>query len=103
MTTDVRADGQTNTELAAQLTIESTTESIAQLIQKPIMRVCINDLERPKQLDVSVTRWGHTATMSKEQETVVSVPNRFILVLSRKALVWQEDLHIQLTSKDTNS
>ena len=78
-------------------------ESSAQLIRKPSMRVSINDLERPRQLDVSVTRWGHTATMSKEQETVVSVPNRFILVLSRKALVWQEDLHIQLTSKDTNS
>ena len=58
ITTDVRADAQTTAELTAQLTIESTTESIAQLIQKPIMRVRINDLERPRKLDVSVTFGG---------------------------------------------
>ena len=57
MKTDVRTDAQTTTELTAQLTTESTTESTAQLIEKPIMRVCIDDLERPSQLDVSVT-WG---------------------------------------------
>ena len=67
MTTDVRADAQTNIELTAQLATDSTTESTAQLIQKPIMRVCINDLERPRKLDVSVTFGGHSATMAKEQ------------------------------------
>ena len=55
MRSDVRVDAQTTIELTAQLTIESTTESTDQLIEKPIMRVCINDLERPRKYGVSVT------------------------------------------------
>ena len=57
MRIDVRADAQIPIELTAQLTIESTTESIAQLIEKPITRVCVNDLERPRKFGVSVTCW----------------------------------------------
>ena len=57
MRTDVRADAQITIELTVQLTIESTTESTAQLIEKPIMRVCINDLDRPRKFGVSVTCW----------------------------------------------
>ena len=67
MRTDVRADAQTTTELTAQLTTESTTESTVQLIVKPIMRVCINDLERPRKFGVGATFGGHSATMAKEQ------------------------------------
>ena len=53
MRTDVRADAQTTTELTAQLTIESTTESIAQSTEKPIMRVCMNDMARPRTLQAN--------------------------------------------------
>ena len=62
MRTDVRADAQTTAELTAHLTTESTAESTAQLIEKPIMRVCINDLESPREMDVSVT-FGLTAQL----------------------------------------
>ena len=43
------------------------TEPITQLIEKPIMRVCINDLERARKLGVSVTLGEHSATIAKEQ------------------------------------
>ena len=42
-------------------------EPITQLIEKPIMRVCINDLERARKLGVSVTLGEHSATIAKEQ------------------------------------
>ena len=67
MRTDVRADAQTIIELTAQLAIELTTEPITQLIEKTIMRVCINAPERLKQLGVGVTLGGHSATIAKEQ------------------------------------
>ena len=68
MRTDVRADAQTTTELTVQLTTESISESTAQLIEKSIMRVCINDLERPRKLGVSVT-FGLTAQLTTFQLT----------------------------------
>ena len=43
------------------------TEPITQIIEKPIMRVCINDLERARNLGVSVTLGEHSATIAKEQ------------------------------------
>ena len=43
------------------------TEPISQLIEKPIMRVCINDLERARKLGVSVTLGEHSARIAKEQ------------------------------------
>ena len=42
-------------------------EPITQLIEKTIMRVCINDLERAGKLGVSVTLEEQSATIAKEQ------------------------------------
>ena len=42
-------------------------EPITRLTEKPIMRVCINDLERARKLSVSVTLGEHSATIEKEQ------------------------------------
>ena len=43
------------------------TEPIPQLVEKPIMRVCINDLERARKLGVSVTLVEHSTTIAKKQ------------------------------------
>ena len=95
MTTDVRADAQTNNELTAQLTTESTTESTAQLIQKPITRVCINDLERPRKLGVSVT-FGLTAQLTTFQLTtfVRTDVRADAQTTTRNVWVDRSDIHI---------
>ena len=64
------------------------TEPITQLIEKPIMRVCINDLERARKLGVSVTLGEHSATIAKEQhrsDSAALVPCLLRLEQTRKS------------------
>ena len=63
------------------------TEPITQLIEKPIMSVCIDDLERVTKLGVSVTLGPHSATIAKEQnrsDSAARMPCSFRLEPTRR-------------------